>query len=62
MEMKDKYTAALEALCRTIECTGGILERSDGFMAPACDPEWIDLAEAYLLACEALGVEARTKE
>lgn len=55
---------ALKALISTVEQTGGLLhgenigdEPGENEDAPAADPDWIDLATAYLLACEALGRE-----
>lgn len=44
-------------LASVIHITGGIMTRSDGCKAPVGDPGWSDLAEVYLLACEALGYE-----
>jgi hypothetical protein len=64
--------AALESLIRTIEATGGCVRpgreavnpageeivASDGDgPVPAADEDWPDLADAYLLACRALGRE-----
>lgn len=46
---------ALEALVETIEATGGIVAMPVGGHAPIGDRDWADLAEAYLLACNALG-------
>jgi hypothetical protein len=43
-----------ELLVATIEATGGLRQFSDGTVAPQGDPEWIDLGEAYLLACAEL--------
>jgi hypothetical protein len=40
-----------QILIDTINATGGLLEFSDGTYAPLGDPEWIDLGEAYLVAC-----------
>lgn len=51
----DPKTAALDRLCSTIEATGGVITFKDGNCAPEGDPEWIDLGDAYLAACEALG-------
>ena len=52
---RGKARDALAAFVHTIEATGGALGREDGTTVPACDEEWVDLGEAYLLACEALG-------
>jgi hypothetical protein len=43
-----------ELLVATIEATGGLRQFRDGTVAPQGDPEWIDLGEAYLLACAEL--------
>lgn len=51
---------ALMHLVLTIDSTGGITEhtnKEDG--GPVADPEWLDLTEAYLLACETLGREPK---
>ena len=48
---------ALQQLVDTINATGGLVAADDGFLAPAADPEWIDLAPAYLSACKALGLD-----
>lgn len=48
---------ALREFVDTINATGGIVEGADGLAAPAADPEWCDLGEAYLKACSALGVD-----
>lgn len=50
-----KMIKALQALVSTINATGGVEQAIE--TTPAADPEWVDLGEAYLLACEALGVE-----
>jgi hypothetical protein len=64
--------AALEALIRTIEATGGcirpgrrtinlggeeIVEFEGDLPVPAGDEDWPDLADCYLQACRALGRE-----
>jgi hypothetical protein len=53
---------ALEALCLTIEATGGIEYGSHGEPMPLADPEWIDMGEAYLTACNVLGREPMVKD
>ena len=65
--------AALEAFVRTIEATGGcirpgpvivgppgeeVVEFEDDRPVPAGDEGWPDVADAYLLACRALGRES----
>jgi hypothetical protein len=69
--------SALEALIRTIEATGGclrpgrrtinlggqeIVESESDLPVPAGDEEWADLADAYLLACRALGREPMLRD
>ena len=51
----DKAYEALAWLLNTIESTGGVLRNKAGHLLPVADTEWIDLGEAYKLACEALG-------
>ena len=43
-----------------INMTGGVL-RDDSGNVSGCvgDPEWLDLADAYMDACEALGVDPK---
>ena len=55
--MSAKIAAALRQFVDTINATGGLVVNDAGETAPAADEDWIDLAEAYLAACEALGVE-----
>jgi len=51
-------TDALLAFVEAIDATGGVVY--DGqHHAPVADEEWIDLGEAYLKACLALGREAK---
>jgi hypothetical protein len=50
-------TKALRLLVETINATGGLIRDYKGQLAPAADEEWLDLAEAYTLACDTLGVE-----
>jgi hypothetical protein len=64
--------SALEAFIGTIEATGGcvrperrtinldgqeIVEFEGHLPVPAADEDWLDLADAYFLACRALGRE-----
>ena len=47
-----------QALCQfvqTVDATGGVFRDESGCHAPLADPEWIDLGEAYVQACAALG-------
>jgi hypothetical protein len=69
--------SALEALIRTIEATGGclrpgrqtmnlggkeVVESESDLPVPAGDEEWVDLADAYPLACQALGREPMLRD
>lgn len=53
-EGKSIALSPLETFIQTIEATGGISENEDGTFSPLADPDWIDLADAYLLACDQL--------
>lgn len=55
-EMKS-LTEALEKFVNTVEATGGVVQTEVGLYEPRSDPEWIDLGDAYILACKALGKE-----
>lgn len=61
---EDLATKALDALVSTIENTGGVVlvDPGAGLFSPAGEPEWIDLAGAYIQACGALGREAKVAE
>lgn len=53
-------SAALDAsdvLITTIVATGGLVPLANGLFAPAADHDWIELAEAYLHACDEKGLE-----
>jgi hypothetical protein len=69
--------SALEAFIGTIEATGGcvrperrtinldgqeIVEFEGHFPESAADEHWLDLADAYLLACRALGREPMVRD
>lgn len=60
--MADKIREALLQFCETIEATGGVKEDVDGYTCPVIDDEWIDLGEAYLSACAALGREPMSRK
>ncbi len=47
--------SALDAIIDTIEASGGGIRGEDGLLSPEGDPDWIDLGEAYVLACTAIG-------
>ena len=52
--------SAAQMLIDTIDCTGGLVQADDadpGTKAPAGEPGWSDLGDAYLQACKELGVE-----
>lgn len=53
---------ALRLLIDTIRATGGVVPVGDGLHAPAGDEDWIDLAEAYFAACEAMGEEPEARD
>lgn len=70
-----RFTAmasALEAFVRTIEATGGCVEPGGHDddptefdvprPVPVGDEEWPDLADAYILACRALGREPMVRD
>lgn len=46
---------ALATLCDAIENTGGVKKDDKGYHVPVADEDWIDLGEAYMRACGALG-------
>ena len=54
---KNRAELALLAFVECIETTGGIVNDHKGFMVPVADREWVDLAAAYLAACDALAIE-----
>jgi hypothetical protein len=47
--------AALDDFIETIEAVGGCLLNEAGVLAPIGEPEWTDLADAYVRACNAIG-------
>ena len=47
--------AALDAFIDTIEATRRLHPRRGRTVAPEGDPDWIDLGEAYVRACTAIG-------
>ena len=53
---------ALQALVDTVNATGGVTTGSNGRVMTIGDPEWLDLADAYVMACEALGVKPNEKK
>jgi hypothetical protein len=53
--MTPEIKGALEEFCRVIEATDGVVETPSGLHEPFGDRDWIDLGEAYIQACAALG-------
>ena len=49
----------LDAFIETIEATGGCIRNEGGLVAPAGDPDWTDLGDAYIRACTATGLAPR---
>lgn len=47
----------IERFVDTIEATGGIERDHKGYEVPHADPDWIDLGEAYIFACDVIGRE-----
>jgi hypothetical protein len=48
--------SALNRLIHTINPIGGVVKFKSGAVAPAADEEWLDMGDAYICACEALGL------
>jgi hypothetical protein len=48
-------TSALHSLIETIDTTGGVAEVDIAQYVPVADYDWIDLGDAYMQACEAVG-------
>jgi len=44
------FVAAAQKLVRTVSATGGLVKYSNGTIAPAGDPDWIDLGDVVLTA------------
>jgi hypothetical protein len=51
----DRYRQVLGQFVQTVDATGGVFRDESGCHAPLADPDWIDLGEAYVEACAALG-------
>jgi hypothetical protein len=47
--------SAIARLISTIESTGGVVGYEDGTFGPVGDPDWIDLGDAYVAACNEAG-------
>jgi hypothetical protein len=52
----DPAVPALMRFIDTLELNGGVFPDGQGEFAPVADPEWMDLADAYFMACQALGL------
>lgn len=50
---------AAQLLVDTINSTGGLVRDPRDGLVPAGAPEWLDLSDAHIAACEALGVEVK---
>lgn len=50
---------ACDRLISTIEATGGVIAYENGTFGPVGDPDWIDLGDAYVSACQEAGREPR---
>jgi hypothetical protein len=57
----DALREALQGFIETIEATGGCVRDEGDTVAPVGDPDWLDLADAYLRACKALGREPQIR-
>ncbi|MGP0068949.1 MAG: hypothetical protein ACLQGP_35780 [Isosphaeraceae bacterium] len=55
----DAVREALHGFIETIEAAGGCVRNEGDTVAPAGDLDWLDLADAYLRACRAMGREPR---
>ncbi len=60
-ECKQDPLVACRDFVDAIDATGGAVRFPDGFVAPDADHDWIDLGEAYLKACAALGRKPRVR-
>lgn len=49
----------IDKLIRTVEATGGVEKNEDGTYSPLADPDWLDLGDTYIEACEAIGREPK---
>lgn len=53
--MTPEIKKALEEFCRVIENADGVVLLKNGLHEPHGDRAWLDLGEAYIQACKALG-------
>lgn len=56
-QLGDDRSEALHDFIKCVGNTGGVVLHNDGLPVPAVDREWIDLGEAYIKGCRALGIE-----
>lgn len=50
--------SAVQRLIDTVESTGGVYRYASGnICGPVADPEWLDVADAYIAACAEVGKE-----
>lgn len=60
--MFENPKTSAERLIATVESTGGLIAYPDGTFAPCADPDWIDLADAYLAACSETGRQPKISD
>jgi hypothetical protein len=53
---------ALAKFCDVVDASGGLEIDYKGYVVPAADEEWIDLADAYMCACETLSRKIKWKK
>lgn len=58
---KNATAQALQEFIDAIEATGGVRATPKGYV-PVADEDWIDLGEAYMSACEAIGREPKEEK
>lgn len=57
MTSEQRKTRAMQEVCDAIDAAGGLVPDAEGsgMLAPKGCDKWVDLASAYVAACEALG-------
>lgn len=55
----DDIREALTEFVDAVDACGGVARTRDGLHEPLGDREWVDLGEAYMNACAALGRPAQ---
>lgn len=53
-ELEKKLICVVENLISTVELTGGVSIDGEG-AHPVGDPDWVDIGDAYVEACHAVG-------